>query len=129
MLRLFIWYRLFFMSFAISVPYFFVGFALYGVKGAGVGLVLAVGTLLFGALYAEYGVRRASKAELRSPQGMVRSVELAISHLGGIPPRILIYADPFPNVLVAKSLGSRGTVFLSQGLIALLNDLELQNVL
>lgn len=97
--------------------------------GGGVGLFLASGVLLLSALCAERAVKKVCKATDRASPGMARTIELVMRQHPAAVPRVLIYPDPFPNALVVRSLGSTGTLFLSQGLIALLTDQELQAIL
>src|SRR5690606_9906586 len=44
-------------------------------------------------------------------------------------PRIRIFVDPSPNVFVARSWMGQGTLYLSQGLLHLLTEQELRDVL
>lgn len=121
--------RVILIGFSVSFPNVVIGGALRGVRGAEVGLLLGFGIILFSALRAERVVKKVCRATSQTSPGIARTIELAMAKTNFAIPRVLVYADPFPNVLVVKSLGSKGSIFLSQGLIAQLNDFEIQAIL
>lgn len=106
------------------------GFALLGVRdGVIVGLTFSLGVILAALFGSELWAIKACKADSKSLHGLVRLVDYVMVNRRGRSPRVLIYADPFPNVLVVKSMGCRGTVLLSQGLMTLMNEEELRAIL
>jgi hypothetical protein len=105
------------------------GTALFGIVGALVGLLVAGFTMLVCAFYAERSILHAYRAKEESPKGLVRSIQLAMKDENLPTPRLSVFADPSPNILVVRSLGGKGSILMSQGLIALLNEEELRAVL
>jgi hypothetical protein len=109
-------FRIFYLLIVVSLPFLIVGYIFSGVLGAVIGLTLIlIGTLILAGcsepLLAHYF---AASAVL--PKGL----NLTKDH-----PKILIFTDPFPTAIVARSLGGQGTIILSQGLFALLKEPEL----
>jgi heat shock protein HtpX len=113
-----------------SLPALVLGTALGGCSGAFIGVVLSLGSVLLVALTSEYLIAKVYQARAEIPRGLSRSLELTLSNIPGKRklPKLLIYSDPAPNILVIRSLGGSGSVLVSQGLIALLNEEELRAV-
>jgi hypothetical protein len=86
--------------------------------------------MLFIAWKSEYIVARVHRASSVIPDGLHRTLELALS--GDIEkqwPHLLVFSDPSPNALIIRSWGGSGTILVSQGLVALLNEEELRAIL
>lgn len=104
---------------------------LYVVLG-GKGVWIGVGAsclVLFGLLVSsEKLLSQLYQAHLEIPQGLRRSLEMAIQGRHGGLPKILMFSEPTPSILFARSLGQKGTIFVSQGLVAFLSETELRRV-
>lgn len=93
------------------------GYAIADQAGAVAGAALGILGFLGFAMLAESGLARIEKA---SP----------ISDLmPGSGLRVLLTPDPSPNLMVARSWLSAGTVMISQGLLASFNESEIQAVM
>jgi Zn-dependent protease with chaperone function len=126
--------RAFLIFLSLAVPATCFGGALAGVRGAVGGLVLAAASELAAFLLAERIQCLAHSAQTELPAGLSRTVERVAAALGPATPgpnmpRIRVFSDPAPSALVARSLGGHGTVLVSQGLLALLDEEELRDVL
>lgn len=100
-----------------------------GGRGVWIGAGVS-GLILFGLLLgSEKLLSQMYQAHLEIPQGLKRSLELAIQGRHGELPQILAFPEPTPHILCARSLGQKGTIFVSQGLLAFLNETELRRVL
>lgn len=132
---LLLFFRFVLMSLICSIPGILMGLAFFGPMGGCCGLGISLLGLCCGSLWSERGVSRAHSIEPNTPQGLDRSLEVAAHSISAILeiseplPRLLVFADPSPNALAVRSLGGRGTILLSQGLISLLNEDELREVL
>jgi hypothetical protein len=129
MYRFIIFIRFILIVFVFSIPAVTLGTALIGLKGALIGFMATL-LIFFCCLFgSEWNLSRMSKAEFKIPLGLDRTLELAMKGNLFKAPHLLVYADPFPQILVARALGGRGSVFLSQGMISLLDHEELCAVL
>jgi hypothetical protein len=129
MQRLIILARLGAIILFLCLPPLWVGAGLFGVRGACCGVITALIGMVIVASLAERSVSRAHFAGKNIPKGLSRTLAIAMEGQPGKVPHILIFADPSPNALLIRSLGGRGTILLSQGLIALLSEEELRSVL
>jgi hypothetical protein len=131
LLRIKILLKLLLILVIFSIPTVLFGFLLFGNYGAVGGLILPLTWLLLTALSAEYRLARTLRANAEVPAGLSHSLEWVANRRGGNEklPQILVYCDPSPNLLITRSLGRNGTIFLSQGLIAYLNEEELRATL
>jgi hypothetical protein len=129
MYRLQIGIRLIFISILLMIPPALIGSAILGREGVIVGIILALTGIFVIAIGAEKGIILAHGATIEIPKGLKRSLEKILEELYQKKLRILIYPDPTPNALVIRSFGGSGTVLLSQGLVALLNEEEVRSVL
>lgn len=122
--------RLFLLVSLLTVPFTGLGGAFFGIKGAILGTVIVWLGLFFAALWAEKGIARAHGATSQVPKGLARSLDrVLMEEKSSLRPRVMVYSDASPNALAIASLGGPGTILLSQGLIALLNEEELRVVL
>ena len=70
------------------------------------------------------------RVETLLPRGLYRTLEKgATEKQKKSPPRLKVIQDPIAYALVLKSLGGKGTIFLSQGLLVSATDEELKRVL
>ena len=71
------------------------------------------------------------RPSLKLPEGLTRSLHWAMRFTGnsGNIPGVVILNEPHPYILVLRGLGSSGTLVLSQGLLALFSEKELEGVL
>jgi hypothetical protein len=114
----------------IALPIASVGAILAGVWG----IVFAAGVSLLGVVYmalsTENLIAKIHRAGSEIPKGLERSLELVLSQQKNKQaPRVLIFGDPSPNALIVKSWFGSGTILISQGMIALLNEEELRAIL
>src|SRR4051794_27850607 len=96
-------------------------------KGLILAVVLADLILLAVAFRGERFLSRQFRAKSSNPEGSLYQTYLrALKELdpsGELPvPSLAIYADPLPNAVSLRSLGSNGSVLLSQGLLILLSE-------
>jgi hypothetical protein len=126
--------RLIFLVFLFSLlPALIAGIwmGLMGLIGA-TGLILLL--ILFLLAGSERGMIRLFKAGLVVSRGLGRSLEFALVEAGEngfpsprpLPPRLLVFPDPFPRAFGFRSLGGTGIILLSQGSIAALSEADLQ---
>jgi len=129
MLRLRILARSILVLLFLITPVAAVGYWLQTSEGAAAGALAGLGFWIFLMFLAERGIRLSIGAKEDLPAGVCRSAEMATAGNPDELPRIIVYEEAAPNAIVARSFGSRGTVFLSQGLIALLDEQELRAVI
>lgn len=121
--------RLIFIPIFLSMPFVITGALLAGTSGVICGGVIGLLGMILIAAYSEHGIAKAYHAEKPIPQGLMRTLQF-IDEEGSEPtPHLLVYSDPTPNVFTVRSFGGKGTVLLSQGLVALLNEEELRAIL
>ena len=121
--------QLFCLSGILSFFPVLLGAAFSGGMGALVGLFLSLFVVAVVAMTSERIIVQAYSAHSRIPAGLGRSLDLVLGGTGRTSPRILIYAEPYPNALVVRQLGGAGSILVSQGMVALLNDVELREVM
>ena len=124
--------RLFLISLIFGVPFSLLGLIMFGKWGA---LALGIGTLLSLfclACFSESGIARVHRAALHVPPGLDHSLAFSAQAAFSeedILPRIMVFPEPRPKAFAVRAIGSRGTILLSQGLIAVLNEAELRTLL
>ena len=121
--------RTFFIFTLFSVFPGLVGFILFGITGAALGISFSSLGLVAFAFYSEKGMPKAYHAHLETSKGLSRSLALVGVEKQEKPPQVFIFPDPLPQLLVVRSLGGSGTLLMSQGLMVLLNEEELRAVL
>jgi hypothetical protein len=128
MARLAIFFRLLTLFVFSAVPLAGVGALAGGRLGAVIGAAGTYCLWVVIGMRAETWLIRAHHAREARIQGLSQAFERI-----GIDPkpfRIMVYPDPSPNALIARSpISGRGLLLLSQGLFASLNELELRAVL
>ncbi len=129
MYRIWTLVRFIYLGTCVSAPFVLFGYFSFGIPGAVFGLASVVIGLTTIALNLEKIVSRAHHAHSLIPPGITRSLELASQGLCSQLPIIRVFEDPTPTALVVRSLGKPGTLLLSRGLIVLLNEKELRNVI
>ncbi len=114
---------------AIALPFAVIGGVLLEKKGLWIGFlgsILCVGSVMvFSENLMGYIFRRDKKIF----KGLSRTLEIVESEFGGVSPRLIVFSDPAPDALALRSIGGRGTIFISQGMIGLLSEKELQAIL
>ncbi len=122
--------RIFLIAVMFSLPSVLVGLAAFGMKGAGIGIFSTLLGLIIVGLSSERGIAGIYLVHSNIPQGLSRSLEIALQSLNvKRVPQLVIVSETLPHALVVKSLGGHGTIFLTQGLISILNEQELGAVL
>ena len=120
---------------AFGAPVGVLGLALGGATGFLIAEALSLLSLLGFALRAESGVLRAYQVRETTPEGVRQSLARALATMGGAqkgkghPPQIRIFDHPSALALVVRSPGSPGTIILSAGLLGLLNESELRDLM
>lgn len=112
-----------------------IGFALAEWQGALAGFVVADFLLILAAVRSEQGLERRLNATAEVPSGL--GISFAMAYREAVQdsgfelsrPRIAVFRDPVPAVLVVRGLGSSGVILLSQGLLGILDEKELRAVL
>lgn len=123
-----IWIGYFWLAF-IFLSVGGLGLLFFGQQGMKVGFCLVgVGWGLIG-LFLESIVVRLKSAVRPTHEGLLRSLELPFLKRGQRPPRIVIFPDPLPYLLCSRSWLGRGTLLMSQGLIATPSHPSLEDLL
>jgi hypothetical protein len=121
--------RIVVLTFALALPFALLGLAVARLRGLlAMELLLACG-LVFVAFHAEKGILKIYRVRAEAPQGVRQSLARVLARLGGEAPRVLSFSDPAPQALVVRSLGSVGSILLSEGLLGALNEEELRELL
>jgi hypothetical protein len=81
------------------------------------------------AFRAEAGISKAYRARRGTATGAARSLDRVLSGVGGPAPEVRAFADPSARALVVRSLGSPGLILLSEGLLGVLTEEELRQLL
>lgn len=106
---------------------------LWGWKGVISGVAVAWVAILFFLTQLEKLILRANPGFQAASEGLERILNtVTVDELGDLKlpvPRLYVFPEPTPYVLVARSLGGSGVVLLSQGLLAMLTEREIQSVL
>ena len=105
------------------------GGAVFGSSGAFMGLILSLLVIVGVAMTSEKTIAQIYGAHSQIPGGLGRSLTLISENEGRTSPRLLIYSDSYPNALVVREIGGRGSILMSQGMIALLNAAELREIM
>ncbi|MEO5969393.1 MAG: hypothetical protein ABIQ95_05660 [Bdellovibrionia bacterium] len=105
------------------------GFAISESSGAFIGLIFSLLIIASVAMTSEKTISQIYGAHSRIPEGLEQTLNLVLEGAGSLSPRILIYSDSYPNALVVRQIGGRGSILMSQGMVALLNDMELREVM
>jgi hypothetical protein len=108
----------------LCIPPMGVIFLFFGIKAAAFSGLVPLAWIFYLALTCEKKVIRFYRASESISRGLKRTVDWVAndSHL-----RIVIYSDPHPSIKVLKSLGGRGTLLISQGLVAQFDESDLRN--
>jgi hypothetical protein len=121
--------RLVFLILAVFSPFIVVAAWLGGARAAG---IAAGASLLLGALLGlglERRVRRVLGARRPASSGLARSLRLSVDQSPRLDPGLWVYEDPSPNVMLVRGWRAPGALFVSQGLLDLLTEEELRQVL
>jgi hypothetical protein len=114
----------------ICLPTTLLGSISFGKIGGLIGISIPLIWIFYSALRTELILAKLYGSSSDIPQGLTRSLELVFDSNSRRPlPRLLVFRDPSPNTLIVKSLTGSGTILLSQGMIALLNEEELRAIL
>jgi Zn-dependent protease with chaperone function len=95
----------------------------------GICLIFVLIFLLWMSFSAEGLLRRLLHVQDEVPAPLTRSLAAVCYERGETPPSVAFFRDPAPQILAVKSLRSEGTIFVSQGLIAVLDEEELRDIL
>lgn len=129
MLRVRILARSLLVLLVLTAPVAAIGFWLQSSVGAAAGAIAGALFWVFVMFWAEHGIRLSIGAKEEMPAGVLRTSIVAASSLPYQAPRVVVYEETAPNAIVARSFWSRGTVMVSQGLIALLDEQELRAII
>jgi hypothetical protein len=89
-----------------------------------------MGFLTLSVLFlAEKITVRIYKGKLGKTHGLSRTLERAAQEGRDSQLSLYVFPDPLPDALCLRSLGSQGTILVSQGLLSILNEQELRAVL
>lgn len=113
----------------LAVPLAFLGALIFGLKGILISLGFATFVLVLCSIGSEHGIVRTYGVQSSLSPGLKRTLELVAAQSRRKAPNLVVYADPSPNAMVVRSLGSKGTILISQGLASLLSEEELRAVL
>jgi hypothetical protein len=111
-----------------SAPFALIGFLAGWLPGAAIGGALGLVIALAVASNAHRIIARFHHARAVETAGLGRSLESAAEDTGTSVPETFLFADPAPNLLVARSFGRAPVLFVSEGLISQLNEPELRAV-
>jgi hypothetical protein len=117
------------LELTLALPLAGLGWLAAGWRGAAAAAALGTLVLLITAFRGERIVGRLHGARDALPGGLRRTLGRVLDAESGAAPRLLLVPDPSPNALVAGSLGGGRTIFLTQGLVALLTEPELRAIL
>lgn len=127
--------RFFALLLFFALPPTLIGFLLFGVMGAVVGLALGDLVLVFVGLRTERVVSRFLRAGELADIPLQRTFERVVTELETakdyevMRPEVWLYPDALPNALAVRGFGGDGSIFLSQGLVAQLTEAEIRAVL
>jgi len=118
------------ISFPFSLP---LG-VFYGSNGLIIGILIGFVILMMVGWFAEWVVVRVHHGSRKTPIGLRKTMHRVLEsyrmeHGNVVKPHLLIYPDPSPNAVCCRGIGTNGTVLVSQGMTALLNEVELRYVL
>jgi hypothetical protein len=129
MARVAVFFRWLLLFMLVSVPGVLLALGLGRPKQAWVGPLFAFAAILVSGLICE---RRLARAHGAGPETrgsfLDRSLLRALEGTGLRPPRLRVFPDPSPNALVLRPLFGEPFVYLSEGLLSLLNEAELRAV-
>ena len=114
---------------AVTAPMGVLGGAAWGVQGACVLVFITLMLLMTAAGFSERWVLSVYQAKSESPEGVRRSLERVLESMGGSSPRIQVSADLAVFALVVRSVGSPGTILLSEGILGTLTEEDLRQLL
>ena len=124
--------RLIALEVFLSLPWIGLGWAVAGYGGVLTALLLFYFLILAVGFTAEKIVARSHHALEECPIGLQRTLSRVLEQ-AGIPvsrsPRLLLFPDPVPNAVIARSLGSNGLILISQGLVSRMSEQELRSVI
>jgi heat shock protein HtpX len=117
------------LSIVVSFIPVLLGAAISGFHGMVLGLLFSWIVIVLIALTSEKILPQIFGAQSQVPAGLRRTLDCVLKGTDFKRPRILIYADSYPNALVVRAITGRGSILVSQGMIALLSDRELREVM
>ncbi len=122
--------KLFLLYLFVSTPFVLIGTIIDVQAGWSYGLIGGGVILLTLVLMSEKWILASHHLMKFHPRGLKRTIERSEERIGvaGIL-QVELYSDPSPKALVCKSIGSKGKILLSQGLLSALNENELRNIL
>ena len=121
--------RLMVFVLVLATPFAVVGLSVGGLRGLAISGLLLMTSLVFAAFSSEKGLQKVYRAQPGAPSGCSRSLNRVVANLGGIAPDIHSFMDPAPQALVVRGLFSPGAILLSEGLLGILSEEELRDLL
>jgi hypothetical protein len=121
--------RLILFSLAFALPPAVIGMTLAQLPGLLAAEILAALAMVFSLFRAEPALIRAFRAQEPATPGIHRSLERVIESLGGVAPEILVFGDTAAQALTVRSPFSHGTILVSEGLLGVLTEAELRQLL
>lgn len=127
--------RLLALLLMVAAPTAGLGAILWGYPGAAAGVLLADLFLIIAAFRSDRFFARVLRASREIPAGLDTTLRFAHEELVREDafrypvPRFWVYPDALPNALTVRSLGSEGSIFISQGLLGILSEAELRAVI
>ena len=115
-----------------SIPPAAVGGALFDWRGAGIAAVIVLGVLLFLLRTAEDAMAFQLEAESRIPKGLETTFERAVSQVDPYLrhlPELRIFSHPRAQAIYLRALGGDGSIYLSRGLLAGMDEERLREVI
>jgi heat shock protein HtpX len=116
----------------LALPVALLGAALARVRGLIVAETLLFVFLFLAAIRSEIGILKIYAVREEEPLGARRSLERVLARMSGATaakPRVRVFNDTVPQALVARGLGSSGSILLSEGLLGILSEQELRELL
>lgn len=121
--------RVLILVLALALPAAAIGLALGRVRGLIAAEALLGVSLCVVVFRCEAGVLAAYRVQGSAPAGATRSLERVLAPLGGPTPRVRVFQHPSALALVARAPGAPGTILLSEGLLGILDESELRQLL
>jgi hypothetical protein len=100
-----------------------------GIPGVLAGWIVGISATVILGFFPERILARLHRAKFPQEPGLERSLSRVGGPAHGSFPRVLVFPDPAINVLVARSLGSSGSILVSQGLLNAAGEEDLRDIL
>lgn len=119
------------LHFFLSIPLAFMGWVAFKEKGIVMVVLIVTAFLFFLLVSAEKWVSAIFPIQ-RGP--LPRGLQMTLHRVGEVSPALLeedfpvvyLFHDPAPRIFLARSLGSKGIIFLSQGALVSFSEEELR---